>query len=839
MGRAGGHEQLLIFSIGLAASLAVVAGAAGYVPTKDALQYDRYATHLLSHRTFSDDVLHPTRPTMAREPLYPIFLAVVYALCGHSYRAVQLAQALLHACMVLVLYRIASTLLLKRWALTVALLAAVLPPLLTLTSVLLTETLFTLLLALSLWSLVRASRGPSLGWALASGVALGLATLCRAVTMWLWMPLGLTWLWQARARARGRTAVPSAWKPIMAWAVAFLLTISPWLIRNALLFQRPTIRSGLGQQLWMRAARLDRSDRELYRGAVFGYSAVLGHWLFPDVNATEEAERILWQEDWLRLKQLAPSADQSLSPAEDRLLLRDSLLKIQRHPFRYVAHSSINVVIANSFGHVTIPSLRAPGLITDALRAAYLLAAFPGLCVLMVVGMVRSRPWWPQGWIFPIVTVIYFNVVHSLVWSSARLNAPVYPYSLLLAAAAIQSRRDELFTSAGEGYTPLRRWWVRTSAALGQALFTMWRWCGGRSYLRTDVPDSPRRILVLRICSIGDVVVFTPLLERLRDAYPSASVTLVVGRPASAEIVAGSPWVDEVIVALDQPYAGLAGRWRLLRTLARGPYDLVINSNQDYSLWSGLLSYATRSPVRIGFASHGRGFWYSRTLPLNLEAHEVEENLRLLSLLDIPVGRPRLHVFVPPAAQAAASQLFAAHQLDHAPSLIAIHPGGHRPTRRWFLDRFERVASAIVQRFPARLLILGADDERSLVQALAEHMPGRAVPAVGLPLPQVAALLERCALLLCNDSVLMHIAAAVGTPCVAIFGPGNLHKWRPYGDPSLYDIVKVDVPCSPCYTWHCERPGDKLVCLELVTVEAVLQAVERQLRQVRQGQHPR
>ncbi|MBI4355783.1 MAG: glycosyltransferase family 39 protein [Candidatus Omnitrophica bacterium] len=426
-------DLLLIVAVGVAACLPVLAANRDYAPAKDALQYDRIAINLGAHHLFSDDLLQPSHRTMVREPGYPIFLSVVYALCGHSYRAVQYAQVFLHVLTSVVIYGLACRLVARRSACVVGLLTAVLPPLVSLTGHLLTETLFTLLLALALWNLVEAHRRQSVVWTVAAGCWLGLAALCRSIVIWLWLPLALGWWAALHRRARHLPLV---------LVLSVGLTLTPWVLRNTVLFGVPGIRTGLGYQLWLRAARLDRPDAELWRGVVFGYSAVLGHALYPTVRAQEEGERILFEEDWAKMKLRAPTAAESLTPADDRLLLRDSLRNIGQHPFRYLADSLIDFVNANSWGHVSFSWLRGPHPLGYLIRGLYLIGVFPVLFVAMMAGLVRTRPRWDQGWLFLVVTVIYFNVVLSLVWATSRLNAPIVPYYFLLAFGAVARARE-------------------------------------------------------------------------------------------------------------------------------------------------------------------------------------------------------------------------------------------------------------------------------------------------------------------------------------------------------------------------------------------------------------
>ena len=350
-----------------------------------------------------------------------------------------------------------------------------------------------------------------------------------------------------------------------------------------------------------------------------------------------------------------------------------------------------------------------------------------------------------------------------------------------------------------------------------------------------------QRFLVVQIADIGDLILSTPALVALREAYPAAHIT-VMTTAHSAPILRGTALADAIITVsarlrpreLLHPARGLkalGGALRLGMQLRRGRYDAVIFLHQ-FTTPAGALKYAAiacaaGSPIRAGL-ENGRGFFLTHRAPDSGfgAKHQAQYWLDVVGLLGAD-ARPR-------PAQVGVSADDRAWARAHLPDIsprIAVHAGsgGYSLARRWEAERFAAVADRLADDHGAQIVVVGGkqDGNDRLIAAL-RH------PAVDLTgqttLNQLAAVLETCDLFIGADSGVMHLAAAAGTRVIAIFGPSNHQAWHPWmpDSPARSVVVRSGVECSPC-SYVGGGVGARngcaaRTCMRLVTVEKVTAA---------------
>lgn len=299
------------------------------------------------------------------------------------------------------------------------------------------------------------------------------------------------------------------------------------------------------------------------------------------------------------------------------------------------------------------------------------------------------------------------------------------------------------------------------------------------------------RILVLQLCPIGDTLFGTPAIRALRRRFPRAYIADVTWS-ANREVLEGNPHLDRVILCrsgLQLP--------RLLSALADEDFDAVVGLSNIGS-W---LSLFTRATVRVGFNSQTLGWFYSSPVPDRRERHAIDYCLDVVAALGAEPDGRRMDLPVGPADRAWARRLLTA-SAQAAPLRVAIHPGGrHFPAKRWPASGFAHVADYLVGQYGAQVVVVGGPDDVKLARVLAEEarLAEPLVVAGRTSLKQTAAILEQCDVFIGNDSSPLHMAQAVGTPVVALFGPTDPGNFGPQGP---YDVVvRRAVPCSPCFHW--------------------------------------
>ncbi len=279
------------------------------------------------------------------------------------------------------------------------------------------------------------------------------------------------------------------------------------------------------------------------------------------------------------------------------------------------------------------------------------------------------------------------------------------------------------------------------------------------------------RILVVQTSHLGDLVLSTPLLRELRRIAPETSID-VVTTPAGGELYAARPAVDRVLV-YDKRWrpSGARSGWRLVRHLLRTPYGVAIAAQR--SARSGLMLLLSGAARRIGFRGAAGEWSYRERVTWKPARHAVRRYLALAEPLggssESADARPRLTVT--PDAARRADRLLASAGIGPGTPILAVAPGALWATKRWTVEGFAAVLDGARKRGLSAVL-LGSASERALcerVAALSEA--GAPVLAGRTGILELAALLQRCRALVSNDSGPAHVAAAVGTPVAAVFGP--------------------------------------------------------------------
>ncbi len=331
-------------------------------------------------------------------------------------------------------------------------------------------------------------------------------------------------------------------------------------------------------------------------------------------------------------------------------------------------------------------------------------------------------------------------------------------------------------------------------------------------------------MLIVKPSALGDVVHALPVLALLRAKWLSARIDWLIA-PAFASLLDGHPLVDDVIPFHRRnrdavsPLASGTDFLELMRLISDRNYDLVIDLQG--LLRSGMLTWASGAPTRIGFACarEGASLGYNlRVESRGTERHAIERYLDVAEELGLGRGPVRFPFHVSDADRAAVDALLADIRGDFAVLL----PGTNWPTKRWPAESYVMLGERVERELGLRVVVAGAGDA---VGIAARMRDARVVDlaAKTKTIPQLVELLRRAALVICNDSGPMHIAAALDRPMVALFGPTNPVRTGPY----LRDdaVLRLNIECSPCYSRSCSHQ----TCLRWITVDHVIDAAKRQL----------
>ncbi len=346
---------------------------------------------------------------------------------------------------------------------------------------------------------------------------------------------------------------------------------------------------------------------------------------------------------------------------------------------------------------------------------------------------------------------------------------------------------------------------------LGPAL---WDWSG------------VKRVLVIRLRSIGDTVLSTPSLFALKRFLPHASIDILL-EDWVAPVLDGFEHVDQILTV---PRKSTAARARLAARLRANRYDVVYNLHGGTT--ATLLARATGAKHRVGHAEYQYANFHNHISPPSAslwkreKTHSVEQQLALVGWTGVPVtDRPPTQLAVTETAAAGVARRLSMVGLESDPFAV-IHPAAAFDTKQWSAQNFASVIAELQTRQIRSVLITGPA-ETGLVDQILEMSSHPISSFPNLSLPEVTALLSRARLFVGNDSGIAHMAAAVGTSSVVIFGSSNRVHWGPWATKPA-EMVFEEMDCQPCHGYYCEK-FEQPECIKRVGVEKVVAALDRVL----------
>ena len=336
--------------------------------------------------------------------------------------------------------------------------------------------------------------------------------------------------------------------------------------------------------------------------------------------------------------------------------------------------------------------------------------------------------------------------------------------------------------------------------------------------------------MIVRLDKIGDVLLSTPVIKAVREACPDAYIAMMVKRQAR-QLLDGNPYLDETIVyEKTGRERGLFRNISFIRFLRRKRFDIALVLHP--TVRSHLIVTFAGIPKRVGY-NRKWGFLLTTRVPHKKHyglKHEIEYALDILRYTGLEPKDKTLYMPVDSAAERRMEALFAAEGLTKKDLCIAINPGASCASKKWGPDKFAKAGQALVEKYGARIIIVTDNADKAIGNRIAFQMKKGCLDLSGkTSIAELASVLRRVKLFISNDSGPVHIACAVKTPVIAIFGRHDRglspKRWGPTG---AHDIVlHKDVGCHECLAHNCAK-GFK--CLEAVTVEDVLAAADKILR---------
>jgi 3-deoxy-D-manno-octulosonic-acid transferase/heptosyltransferase-1 len=341
------------------------------------------------------------------------------------------------------------------------------------------------------------------------------------------------------------------------------------------------------------------------------------------------------------------------------------------------------------------------------------------------------------------------------------------------------------------------------------------------------------KILIIKLSAIGDVIHTLPALNAIRKRYPDAHITWLVEEAASSLVVEHEA-LDRVVISKRKRWVkGILGpscldnikeAYQFIKELRDTEYDLII----DFQglLKSAVLITLARGKRKIGFdkgmehMEHSYIFLNERIPPVNMDNHALLRNLMLINVLGIKSKEIEYKIPVSDHTRNITDELLERHEIKDPGILVAINPVAKWKTKLWNNRKFALLADRLVEKYNASVIFTGSQSDRSTIENIMSCMSQSTVNLAGeTTLKTLAALYEKIEFLISTDTGPMHMAAAVGTPVIALFGPTAPWRTGPFG--SEHKILRSGLDCSPCFKRQCST----IDCMNQISVEQVMDAV--------------
>jgi ADP-heptose:LPS heptosyltransferase len=337
---------------------------------------------------------------------------------------------------------------------------------------------------------------------------------------------------------------------------------------------------------------------------------------------------------------------------------------------------------------------------------------------------------------------------------------------------------------------------------------------------------SVKRVLLVRLRSIGDTVLSTPSLIALKRFLPDSQVDILL-EDWVAPVLDGFDAVDEILTA----GRGITSRLATVREVRRRKYDVVFNIHGGTT--ATFFTAASGAQHRVGYSNYQYAFLYNHLLSSPSDfwgrdtAHSAEQQLALLGFVGVPVDdRPKSRLAITEEAKRSLDLKMGDSSVSGEPFAI-IHPIAASKTKEWGLEKFALTAE-FLQRNGIASLAVGTADEEPRLSELVKLSRAPIVTATSLTLPELAALAGRARLFVGNDSGVAHIAAAVNTPSVVVFGSSNRDHWRPWTD-APNEVVFEEFACQPSAGYVCKEFGEPRF-IQTLEKNKVFAAIDRILQ---------
>lgn len=334
-----------------------------------------------------------------------------------------------------------------------------------------------------------------------------------------------------------------------------------------------------------------------------------------------------------------------------------------------------------------------------------------------------------------------------------------------------------------------------------------------------------RNILVVKLSAIGDVIHALPVAQALKRQYPSSKITWIVEKPAY-DLLTMNPNIDEIILFEKPKFKSVAGLLehgpKLAKLLKSHYFDLVLDLQGLFK--SAALAWLSGAKKKIGYCDMRELSWLisEPVCGAHKNGHVIERYLDVARYLGCEVKEPQFCLSTSEQDSKATAHILAAAGLNPESPYVVIAPGTNWQSKCWPVRHYTELAGILTQKYRCQIVLIGGSQDDESAKLIQDHANARIVNLIGkTTLKQLACVLQKSKLFIGGDTGPMHLAAAMGSRVIALFGPSDALRNGPYGTQNF--IIKAEISCSPCF----KRTCDTIDCMRNITVADVVSKIEQ------------